>query len=75
MEFLSKDGKVVGKLENRNVDTGAGFERMVAVVQGKNSVYDTDIFTNILEQVKVLTDEQKNQRIIADHFRTRMVLY
>src|SRR6185369_6459381 len=33
MEFLAKDGKVVGKLENRNVDTGAGFERMVAVVQ------------------------------------------
>jgi alanyl-tRNA synthetase len=74
MEFLSKDGKVVGKLENRNVDTGAGFERMVAVVQGKNSVYDTDIFTNILEQVKVLTDEQKNQRIIADHFRTAVFM-
>jgi alanyl-tRNA synthetase len=69
-----KGRKVVGKLENRNVDTGAGFERMVAVVQGKNSVYDTDIFTNILEQVKVLTDEQKNQRIIADHFRTAVFM-
>lgn len=72
MEFLSKDGKVVGKLENRNVDTGAGFERMVAVVQGKKSVYDTDIFENILKQIKELTNSNdvKGMRIVADHIRT-----
>lgn len=74
MEFLSKDGKVVSKLENKNVDTGAGFERMVAVIQGKASVYETDIFENILEQVKQLSNEAKNQRIIADHFRTAVFM-
>ncbi len=74
MEFLSKDGKVVGKLEKQNVDTGSGFERMVAVIQGKSSVYDTDIFRNILEQVKSLSNEVKNQRIIADHFRTAVFM-
>ena len=48
MEFLSKDGKVVSKLEKRNVDTGAGFERMVAVIQGKSNVFETDIFSKFI---------------------------
>lgn len=77
MEFLSKDGKVVSKLENKNVDTGAGFERMVAVVQGKKSVYDTDIFTEILEVIKSNSNQyfdEKSARIIADHIRTAIFM-
>ncbi|MEQ1500129.1 MAG: alanine--tRNA ligase [Parcubacteria group bacterium] len=74
MEFLAKDGKVVSKLEKRNVDTGAGFERMVAVVQGKKSVFETDIFQSLLEQIKPLSVEEKNRRIIADHFRTAVFM-
>ncbi len=74
MEFKKDNGKIVSKLESKNVDTGAGFERMVAVVQGKSSVFDTDIFENILDQVKVLSSEVKSQRIIADHFRTAVFM-
>lgn len=74
MEFLAKDGKVVGKLENKNVDTGAGFERMVAVVQGKSSVFETDIFENLINQTKLLSKEERNQKIIADHFRTAVFM-
>ncbi|KND47612.1 MAG: alanine--tRNA ligase [Parcubacteria bacterium C7867-006] len=74
MEFLSKDGKVVGKLENKNVDTGAGFERMIAVVQGKSSVFETDIFSDLIKNTKNLTGSLKNQRIIADHIRTAVFM-
>ena len=45
MEYLKKDGKVVGKLSSQNVDTGSGFERVTAVLQGKNNIFDTDMST------------------------------
>ncbi|MEQ1561326.1 MAG: alanine--tRNA ligase [Nitrospira sp.] len=74
MEFLAKDGKVVGKLENRNVDTGAGFERLVAVIQEKKSVFDTDIFWPLLIPLKHLSENEKTLRIIADHVRTSVFM-
>ncbi|MSU45020.1 MAG: alanine--tRNA ligase [Candidatus Zambryskibacteria bacterium] len=76
MEYLSKDGKVVEKLQNRNVDTGSGFERVVAVIQGKNNVFDTDLFTPITEHLREnpSTSIIKSERIIADHVRTAIFL-
>jgi len=76
MEFLSKDGRVESKLENRNVDTGAGFERMVAVVQGKSSVFETDIFEKILQHIRENPSLSitKSERIIADHIRTAVFM-
>ncbi len=74
MQFLSKDGKVVSELPNKNVDTGAGFERMVAVVQGKRSVFETDMFVDVLSLTSSLTSNSKSQRIIADHFRTAVFM-
>ncbi len=71
MQYLSKDGKVVGELPNKNVDTGAGFERMVAVVQGKRSVFDTDVFDYILN---LLGSQDKSARVIADHIRTSIFM-
>ncbi len=59
MEFEKKDGKVVGKLKNKNVDTGAGFERMCAVIQKKKSVFETDIFEPIIEKIKTLSDKAR----------------
>jgi alanyl-tRNA synthetase len=44
MEYEKKDGKVIGKLSQKNVDTGAGLERLTAVMQGKDTAYETDIF-------------------------------
>jgi alanyl-tRNA synthetase len=74
MQFLSKDGKVVSELPNKNVDTGAGFERMVAVVQGKSSVFETDLFMDVLNITSKLSEDAKSQRIIADHFRTAVFM-
>ncbi len=76
MEYLSKDGKIVGKLENKNVDTGAGFERLMAVIQGKSSVFDTDLFSSILQAIKEnpSISNTKSERIITDHVRTAIFM-
>ncbi|KND48985.1 MAG: alanine--tRNA ligase [Parcubacteria bacterium C7867-005] len=77
MEYVKKDGKVVGKLANKNVDTGAGLERITAVMQGKKTAYDTDLFMPIINEIKSqiynkdkIDVDQRSLRIIADHLRT-----
>jgi len=72
MEYEKKDGKVIGKLKQKNVDTGAGLERITAVMQGKQTAYDTDLFENvmqILNSTPGMQHDVKSFRIIADHFR------
>lgn len=75
MEFLSKDGRVVEKLEKKNVDTGAGFERMVTVVQGKKSVFDTDVFDYLFLPLKPkdLTNK-KSAKVLVDHIRSSVFM-
>ncbi len=79
MEFLKKDGKVIGKLDQQNIDTGAGLERLTAILQNKKSPYETDLFEaekDILEEEsgKKYQDYQKDFRIILDHLRTATFL-
>ena len=72
-----KDGSLE-LLPARHVDTGMGFERLVRVLQGKTSNYDTDIFTGTIAKVEEITgkkysfgDEKKDIafRVLADHLR------
>ena len=70
MEYEKKEGKIVGSLSQKNVDTGAGFERVLAVVQEKDSIFDTDLWRYIMPEAEKITDNQRSQRIVADHFRT-----
>ncbi|MEN9604660.1 MAG: hypothetical protein RJB39_345 [Candidatus Parcubacteria bacterium] len=83
MEYKKQDGKIVGKLDSKNVDTGSGFERVCMMVQGVPSVYDTDVFLPILEKIDSLRttrdnisseEVQKSSRIVADHIRTAVML-
>ena len=76
MEYEKKDGKVIGKLKQKNVDTGAGLERMTAVMQGKNTAYDTDLFENIMLVLAPMGvgHDLRKKRIIADHIRTSVFL-
>ncbi len=70
-----KDGSLQ-ELPKKHVDTGMGFERIVAVLQDKTSNYDTDIFTPILKQISDVTgkayegENQVSMNVIADHIRT-----
>lgn len=76
MEYLKKDGVVTGKLESRNVDTGSGFERIAMVLQGKDNIFETDLFMPIIEKISEFTtiDNLKSKRIIADHLRASVFL-
>lgn len=76
MEYIKKDGKVVGKLEQKNVDTGSGFERVVMAVQGKTNIFDTDLFESLIMHIR---DNAKvnniiSERIVADHIRTSVFM-
>ena len=69
------DGKYES-LKQKNVDTGMGVERTVAVLNGKSSVFDVEPLKSIIEKVRHLSgsfteevDRIKAERIIADHLR------
>ncbi len=76
MEYEKKDGKVIGKLKQKNVDTGAGLERMTAVMQGKRTAYDTDLFNQIIAIIQNSAHDynEKSARILADHIRSAVFL-
>ncbi len=78
MEYEKKDGKVIGKLKSQNVDTGSGLERITTVVQGKTTVFDTDLFVPIIEKINILSSAGeelgRSKRIIADHIRSAVFL-
>ena len=72
-----KDGSLES-LPAKHVDTGMGLERLVRVLQGKNSNYDTDIFTGTIAAVEKITKKKYEAgvtkkdiafRVIADHIR------
>jgi alanyl-tRNA synthetase len=71
MEYEKKDGKVIGKLAQKNVDTGSGLERITMLMQGKSNVYDTDLFLQSTEYVKSHSNNYSDQssRVVLDHLR------
>ncbi len=75
MEYEKKDGKVIGKLKNKNVDTGAGLERLATVLQGKDNIFDTDLFSPLMMVLQPnIGKNLKSARIIADHIRTSVFM-
>lgn len=76
MEYQKKDGKVIGKLSQKNVDTGSGLERVSMIVQGKNNVYEADMFAPILAKIDLEAEEFdiRAARIVADHARSALFL-
>ncbi len=75
--FMQYNKTIDGKyepLKQKNVDTGMGLERTLAVLNGKESVYDTELFLPIINEIEKLSNkkyntQQKEFRIIADHIK------
>ena len=75
MEYYKKDGKYT-KLEQRNVDTGLGLERMTMLLQGKETPFDTELFSPVMDKLKELAknDDIASRRIVAEHMRSSMMV-
>jgi alanyl-tRNA synthetase len=78
MEYnKTADGKFE-PLSQKNVDTGMGLDRTIAVLQGVDSVYDTDLYQGIMDKISELAqfeyrkdqETTRSYRIVADHIRT-----
>ncbi len=75
IQYNRDEKGILKPLNNKFVDTGMGFERLVAVLQNKNSNYETDIFMPIIREVENISGEKYNSitgiphRVIADHIR------
>lgn len=78
MEFNRKANGSLEKLPAQHVDTGMGFERLVRVLQKKQSNYDTDVFQPIIKALESISGQQYKGtdqkqdiafRVIADHIR------
>jgi len=76
MEYnKTKDGKYE-KLKQKNVDTGMGVERTVAILQGKDNIYETELFSPIIKKIRELSGKSniKSERIVADHIRAAVFI-
>ncbi len=74
IQFNRLDNGELIDLPKKHVDTGAGFERLVAILQGKTSNYETDLFMPIMHHIekiaKVKFEDKKHAfRVISDHIR------
>src|SRR5260370_3340887 len=76
------DFDVQGELPARNIDTGMGLERMAAILQGGDNIYETDTMRKILDRAADLTDVKYGRDhpshlslpVIADHVRSGMMI-
>jgi len=82
MQFNRDSSGAVAPLPKPSIDTGAGLERLAAVIQGKLSNFDTDLFQPLIKKAAELTgarygkgpDSDASLRIIADHSRAATFL-
>ena len=82
IQFNRTDPNTLEPLLKKHVDTGLGLERIVSILQGKNSTYRTDLFAPIIEIIQKLTGHDEKEldenftpyRVIADHGRAAAFL-
>ena len=76
------DFDVAGELPSRNIDTGMGLERMAALLQGVDNIYEIDTTWKILDRAAELTEQKYGRehrsdvalRVVADHVRSAVML-
>ncbi len=77
IQYNRDEGGELHELPSKHVDTGMGLERITAVVNGKRSNYDTDLFLPIISEIEEISGKSYGDpecgipfRVIADHIRT-----
>ena len=80
MQYVKDENGNYNPAKQKNVDTGMGLERTLAVLNGKENVYETDLFLPIIEKIKEFAREKyegeyvKAFRIIADHIKASVMI-
>jgi alanyl-tRNA synthetase len=88
MQYLRGEGAgkegwpILGELPKRNIDTGMGLERMAAILQGVDNIYEVDTLWKVLDRAADLTEQKYGRdhrtdvalRVVADHVRTAVML-
>jgi len=80
MELEKNKDQTFSSLKKKNIDTGAGLERLACILQNKPTVFETDLLAPILQflknkvQKKTKNPDQATLKIIADHFRCSFML-
>lgn len=74
MEYNKKSDGTFEPLKQKNVDFGAGFERVLAYLEGKNNVFETDLFLPIINKIEEISgkkyqDNIESFRVIVDHIK------
>ena len=82
MQYNKKEDGTFELMDRKCVDTGMGIGRTIAMLQGKTSVYDTELFTPLLDKIGEMTgkkygdneEEDNSFRIIADHAKASTMI-
>lgn len=82
MGYVKEKDGTYHEMERKCIDTGMGIERTVAVLQGKKSVYETEVFQPIIKAIEALCGKKYGDnetddmsiRIISDHIRTSVFI-
>jgi len=79
MEFYKDEKGNYTPLKNKNVDTGMGYERVVAVLENVDDNYKSSVWTDVIKKIeeiskKSYTGNEPSMRIIADHIRTSVFI-
>ena len=79
MEYNKDENGNITELPKKNVDTGMGYERVVAVVEGVNDNYKSSVWSDVIELIERISKKpylgnEKSMRIIADHIRTSVFI-
>ena len=79
MEFYKDENGKVTELPKKNVDTGMGYERVVAVLEGVNDNYQTSVWRDVIKKIEEISNlpyegNETSMRIIADHLRTAVFI-
>ena len=79
MEFYKDENGNISELKQKNVDTGMGLERIVAVLEGVDDNYKSSIWSDVISLLENITGlsyegNEKAMRIVADHIRTAVFI-
>jgi alanyl-tRNA synthetase len=75
MRYRRHDDGSLEELEQQNIDTGLGLERLTMLLEGRQSVFETSLFEPWMRIIpKLWTLDERSQRIVIDHLRSSIVI-